>query len=77
MTGFTIKWFLIGLGAEQFLESLQPESAGFMPPSTFCDRKEWGGRSKVLVQHTGMEARTGRVEVQAVLRIDLAARSAA
>jgi len=56
LTGFTNQMsFLIGLGAEQFLESLQPESAEFYAAIHLLRPEGMGRTFKVLVQHTGME----------------------
>ena len=56
VTGFTNQMsFLIGLGAEQFLESLQPESAEFYAALHLLRPEGMGRTFKVLVQHTGME----------------------
>ncbi len=56
VTGFTNQMsFLIGLGAEQFLESLQPESAEFYAAIHLLRPEGMGRTFKVLVQHTGMD----------------------
>ena len=53
--GSRIRWdFLIGLGAEAILDSLEPESAGFMLPFTCCGRTEWAERSRFWSNITGM-----------------------
>lgn len=55
VTGFTNQMsFLIGLGAEQFLESLQPESAEFYAAIHLLRPDGMGRTFKVLVQHKGM-----------------------
>jgi len=46
--------FLIGLGAEQLLESLQPESAEFYAAIHLLRPDGMGRTFKVLVQHKGM-----------------------
>lgn len=56
VTGFTNQMsFLIGLGAEQFLESLQPESAEFYAAIHLLRPDGMGRTFKVLAQHTGMD----------------------
>jgi SAM-dependent MidA family methyltransferase len=55
VTGFTNQMsFLIGLGAEQFLESLQPESAEFYAAIHLLRPDGMGRTFKVLVQHKRM-----------------------
>ena len=55
VTGFTNQMsFLIGLGAEQFLESLQPESAEFYAAIHLLRPDGMGRTFKVLVQHKGI-----------------------
>ena len=55
VTGFTNQMsFLIGLGAEQLLESLQPESAEFYAAIHLLRPDGMGRTFKVLVQHKGM-----------------------
>ncbi len=56
VTGFTNQMsFLIGLGAEQFLETLQPESAEFYAAIHLLRPDGMGRTFKVLVQHAGMD----------------------
>ncbi len=56
VTGFTNQMsFLIGLGAEQFLESLQPESPEFYAAIHLLRPEGMGRTFKVLVQHKGMD----------------------
>ncbi|WHZ23332.1 MAG: SAM-dependent methyltransferase, MidA [Nitrospira sp.] len=55
VTGFTNQMsFLIGLGAEQMLESLQPESPEFYAAIHLLRPDGMGRTFKVLVQHKGM-----------------------
>ncbi|MEP7151529.1 MAG: SAM-dependent methyltransferase [Nitrospira sp.] len=55
VTGFTNQMsFLIGLGAEQLLESLQPESPEFFAAIHLLRPEGMGRTFKVLVQHTNM-----------------------
>ncbi len=55
VTGFTNQMsFLIGLGAEQLLESLQPESPEFYAAIHLLRPEGMGRTFKVLVQHKGM-----------------------
>lgn len=55
VTGFTNQMsFLIGLGAEQLLESLHPESAEFYAAIHLLRPDGMGRTFKVLVQHKGM-----------------------
>lgn len=55
VTGFTNQMsFLIGLGAEQFLESLEPESPEFYAAIHLLRPDGMGRTFKVLVQHKGM-----------------------
>lgn len=55
VTGFTNQMsFLIGLGAEQFLDSLEPESAEFYAAIHLLRPDGMGRTFKVLVQHKGM-----------------------
>ena len=55
VTGFTNQMsFLIGLGAEQLLESLQPESPEFYAAIHLLRPDGMGRTFKVLIQHKGM-----------------------
>lgn len=55
VTGFTNQMsFLIGLGAEQMLDSLQPESPEFYAAIQLLRPEGMGRTFKVLVQHKGM-----------------------
>ncbi len=55
VTGFTNQMsFLIGLGAEQLLESLEPESPEFYAAIHLLRPDGMGRTFKVLVQHKGM-----------------------
>ncbi len=55
VTGFTNQMsFLIGLGAEQLLESLQPESPEFFAAIHLLRPEGMGRTFKVLVQHANM-----------------------
>ncbi|MBS0169151.1 MAG: SAM-dependent methyltransferase [Nitrospira sp.] len=55
VTGFTNQMsFLIGLGAEQFLESLEPESPEFYAAIHLLRPDGMGRTFKVLAQHKGM-----------------------
>ncbi|MCK6499286.1 MAG: hypothetical protein L6Q38_07390, partial [Nitrospira sp.] len=47
--------FLIGLGAEQILESLPPESPEFYAAIHLLRPEGMGRTFKVLVQHKGMD----------------------
>lgn len=56
VTGFTNQMsFLIGLGAEQFLESLEPESPEFYAAIHLLRPEGMGRTFKVLAQHKGMD----------------------
>jgi hypothetical protein len=55
VTGFTNQMsFLIGLGMEEMLESLQPESPEFFAAIHLLKPDGMGRTFKVLVQHKGM-----------------------
>jgi hypothetical protein len=54
-TGFTNQMsFLIGLGAEQMLDALEPESAEFYGAIQLLRPEGMGRTFKVLVQHKGI-----------------------
>jgi hypothetical protein len=55
-TGFTNQMsFLIGLGAEQMIEALEPESAEFYGAIQLLRPEGMGRTFKVLIQHKGMD----------------------
>ncbi len=55
LTGFTNQMsFLIGLGAEQMIEALEPESAEFYGAIQLLRPEGMGRTFKVLIQHKGM-----------------------
>lgn len=56
ITGFTNQMsFLIGLGIEGMLQSLDPESAAYKSAAQLLRPAGMGGTFKVLIQHKGME----------------------
>jgi SAM-dependent MidA family methyltransferase len=56
LTGFTNQLsFLMGLGVEQMIAALDPESPGFRAALHLLEPHGMGGTFKVLVQHKGIE----------------------
>jgi SAM-dependent MidA family methyltransferase len=56
VTGFTNQMsFLMGLGVEQLIASLEPESPEFRAAIHLLKPNGMGGTFKVLVQHKGIE----------------------
>ncbi|MBX3236372.1 MAG: SAM-dependent methyltransferase [Nitrospiraceae bacterium] len=79
VTGFTNQMsFLIGLGMEQMLESLPPESPEFFAAIQLLRPDGMGRTFKILVQHTGMpKPELDGLKFQPFFGSILAARSAA
>ena len=71
VTGFTNQMsFLMGLGVEEMIGKLEPESPEFRAAIHLLKPDGMGSTFKVLVQHKGIESPgTGRLEIQTLLRL--------
>src|SRR5262249_54366720 len=79
VTGFTNQMsFLMGLGVEQMIGDMEPESPGFRAALHLLNPNGMGGTFKVLVQHKGIEQpRLDGLTFKPFFGSALAARSAA
>jgi SAM-dependent MidA family methyltransferase len=79
VTGFTNQMsFLMGLGVEQMIESLEPESPAFHAARHLLKPNGMGSTFKVLIQHKGIEQPSlDGLTFKPFFRSALAARSAA